>query len=334
MSLVLACVGEERTPVDIAYREEPGQVWHPQRVVDVDRRSRIESDRLKTQVLGARAPAGGDQDLIALDRFPLLQLDGDLGRVATHGLYSNSEPHVDAALAERFSEQLAHERLLPRQEAVRDLDQRHVRAELAVGLSHLDADDAAAEDDQARGDRGGGRRLAVGPGTGFREAGDGRDRRGAADRDHHRLACVVEDFAHPHTALPFEPAAATEQRDSSLLEPRDSVRVVEPVDHLVAACQRGPDVELAGARLGRAGNAPRFGERVGWPQQRLRGHARIERAFAADELGLDHRDSVAALAEATRDHFPGGTGADHDHVERVAHSEPPSLSSTTATAAT
>ena len=102
------------------------------------------------------------------------------------------------------------------------------------------------------------------------------------------------------------------ERDAALLEPRELGRVVEVVDHLVAPREHRAHVERARRD---AGYPPRLGGELDGPQQRLRRHARIEGALAADEPLLDDRHLQTRLAEAPGDHLAGRPCADHDHVE-------------------
>ena len=91
--------------------------------------------------------------------------------------------------------------------------------------------------------------------------------------------------------------------------------VSEVVDDLVAAAQHGGDVELPAGGLGGARHAARLGERLRRSQQRLGGHAGVERALAADQLALDERDGEAVLGQAPGADLAGGPGAEDDHVE-------------------
>jgi hypothetical protein len=61
----------------------------------------------------------------------------------------------------------------------------------------------------------------------------------------------------------------------------------------------------------------RYPPRLRRPQQRLRRHARVERAFAADEMRLHDRDVVAALREAPGQQLAGRTRPEDDDVERA-----------------
>ena len=103
------------------------------------------------------------------------------------------------------------------------------------------------------------------------------------------------------------------------LEPRDLLVVVEVVDDLVAALERGRHVEPAD-RLRCAGDAPRLGQHLAGPQQRLGRHAAVERALAADEVLLDDGDLEAGFGQAPRAHLPGRPGTDdHDVEAALAH---------------
>ena len=209
------------------------------------------------------------------------------------------------------------ERLLARDQPRGRLDQRHLRAERRERLRQLDADDAAAEDEQPLGHAS---RAVVASrlvhGCASRRPGIGGIAALAAGGDHDRAA--RDSASRPPTRRGARPAGAPWPRtsvDAALLEPRQLRAVVEVVDHLVAAREHRRDVELAGDRLGRAGHPPRLGERLGRAQQRLRRHARLERALAADQLALDDRDLQAASPSRPAHDLAGRAGADHDHVE-------------------
>ena len=70
-----------------------------------------------------------------------------------------------------------------------------------------------------------------------------------------------------------------------------------------------------------ARHAPHLVRELDRAQQRLRRHARVERAVAADERLLDDRHREAVLAQAARRHLAGRAGADHHNVE-FAHATP------------
>ena len=169
----------------------------------------------------------------------------------------------------------------------RALDDRHLRAERRPGLRELDADDAAAEDAS----RSGISLVVVASrfvhGSRLGEAVDRRHPARAA-RSRRRRPSRPEQLvvADQHAPLAVEPSAAADERDPAFLEPGELLGVVEVVDDLVAAASTAGDVELADTAR-RARHAPGLGEQLAGPQQRLRGHAGVERALAADQVRLD-----------------------------------------------
>ena len=78
----------------------------------------------------------------------------------------------------------------------------------------------------------------------------------------------------------------------------------------------GSRVELA-ARPARAtpGDPLGLGQQLAGPQQRLRRHAGVERALAADQLLLDDRHPQPAVGGAAGADLARRAGPDHDHVE-------------------
>jgi hypothetical protein len=166
----------------------------------------------------------------------------------------------------------------------------------------------------------GGGDFAIRPGAGVRQSRDRWHRRAAADRDHDRLARDQHLVTHADPALAVQTAVAAHQLDVARLEPRHLVSVVEPVDDLVAAAQRRADVDLAADDLRGARHACRLGEDLLGAQQRLRGHAGVEGAFAADEVALDDGDPLAApLGHAAGGDLAGRAGADDNYVELAFH---------------
>ena len=211
-----------------------------------------------------------------------------------------------------------------RDQPPRALDQRDLAAERLEGLRHLDADDAAAEDDQPLRDLLGDRRLAVGP----RAVDRVQARRSAASSAASPVARKTARLASISSS-PTVTRRSPESRpwprisvDPAVLEPRQLRVVVEVVDDLVAPREHRRDVELAGHRLGRAGDPLDLGQRLVGPQQRLRRHARPERALAADQPVLDDRDLQPVLGEPPRRHLARRSGADHHDIESSAWTGP------------
>ena len=97
--------------------------------------------------------------------------------------------------------------------------------------------------------------------------------------------------------LAVEPPAAADERDAVLLEPRQLTRVVEVRDHLVAPREHGRHVDRPDLE---AGDARDLALELDRAQQRLRRHAGVVRALAADEPVLDDRDRERRSAPACR----------------------------------
>ena len=129
-----------------------------------------------------------------------------------------------------------------------------------------------------------------------------------------RLELVVADVDAP---LAVEDAEAAIELDPAVLEPRQHAAVVEVVDDLVAAVERGLDVDPAGHRLGRAGDAVDLAQDLLRAQEALGGHAGVERALAPDQVVLDQRDLEPCVGEPPRRHLTGGPATDHHHVEAI-----------------
>ena len=129
----------------------------------------------------------------------------------------------------------------------------------------------------------------------------------------------------PTTISPLagEAALAAEQLDPPFLQPGQLDRVVPVVDHLVAAGEdrRGVEPVLAGDRD--AGHAVGLGQHLGRPQQRLRRHAGVVGALAADQVALDDRHPPAGFGEAAGADLAGRSGAEDDRVEALARSWTP-----------
>ena len=163
-------------------------------------------------------------------------------------------------LAQRRGDFLAGEGLLAREQVLAALDQGHLRPERRPGLGELAADRAAAEHDHALRDLLRGGRVAVVPGLDRVEAVDRRHRRAAAGGDDDRLARRSGRRRRPTTRRsPSKRAGAAEEVDLAFFQPGQLDRVVEVVDHLVAAGEDRLRVELAVAadRHARACVAPR-----------------------------------------------------------------------------
>ncbi len=335
--LVLAHVRQQRAPVRIADDVQPVAPRHAQPLVDVDRPAALQADRLEPERVRVRLAPRADQQLLAGERAAVLELERDratrarlaagaaLARRAPNRRRGDAKHDLDAGRFERFAHLLGGEKLLATDQPLGDLEDRHMRAERRVRLRELDRDDTAAEHEQRARDRFRRRRLAVRPRLGLAQPVDRRHRRGAARREHYRAARREQIVADAHAALAVEHAVTAEQRDPTVLEPRQLRGVVEPVDDLIAPREHRGDVELTRRGLRGALDAARLRKRLSRAQQTLRRHARVERAFAADEVLLDERHRQLPFGKAARADLAAGTGADDDHVEltAVAHCPPP-----------
>ena len=186
-------------------------------------------------------------------------------------------------------------------------------AERGECLRHLDADDAAAEDQQAVGDRLGGRDLAVRPRRGVAQAVDRRDQRVAAGRHDDGAARDELVVADRDRALAGDARAARgrpRRRDPSS---HGQLRaVVEVVDDLVAAASTAgtSSSPVIGLRRARGSGAPRRPPPAGaagpWracrrrtSTRRRRGGARRSRPPGRPRRGAPRRPRPAGPAPIT-----------------------------------
>ena len=303
--LVLAHVGEQRAAVHVADRVQPVGRVAPHRVVHLDRLARLEADRVEPDVVGVEAPADRHEQLVGPHRPAVVELDPSPRRPPRGTAVALvPEPHVHAALAQRLRHVLARERLLARDQAVG-------RARSASPASRASCTPAPSPRRPRR--RPG---SPGGPGTSFAVVAS-RLVQGSASR---RPSIGGISGAVPvatTTALRATSVSSptrTRRSPSSRPAPRTTVtprlsshghlvRVVEVVDDLVAARQHRPDVEVAGHGLAHARDAAHLGEQLARAQQRLRGHARVERALAADQVRLDDRHLQPRLAEPPGAHL-------------------------------
>ena len=122
-------------------------------------------------------------------------------------------------------------------------------------------------------------------------------------------------LADDDPALAIESPLAAKQLDAAFLQPGQLAGVVEVVDHLVAAVEDRLRVEVAGDRGGDSGHTARLGQQLAGAQQRLRRHAGVVGALAADQVALDDRDREPAVGQPARADLARRAGADHDRVE-------------------
>ena len=217
----------------------------------------------------------------------------------------------DAALAEDARQLLADLRVLERDDAVHELDQRHLGPEVAVHARPLDADRPRPDDrDPLRGvvacqrlvrgddempvDVEAGQRTGCGAG--------GEDEVGGARLDVAALAAT-----HPDAGGAGQRAGAVEDGDLVLLhEELDALDVL--LHHRVAAHPERPVVEVDAIVPGEAELGPLLGdavEQVGRLEQRLGRDAAAVQAGAAEAVALHEPHRQAELG--------GADGADVAH---------------------
>ena len=137
-----------------AYSQPPGDSHGAELVVDVDGAARLKPDRLQAERPGRRAATHGDKDLVGLDLAAVGER-GDYRTIRTlppGGGQGDAEDDRDALRSERSRKLVTGEVLLPAEEPLAGFDHRDLlAAEPAERLSHLGADGAAAQHQQAAG---------------------------------------------------------------------------------------------------------------------------------------------------------------------------------------
>ncbi len=128
-----------------------------------------------------------------------------------------------------------------------------------------------------------------------------------------RATSVV--VADHQAALAVESRVAAEQLDAVVLEPAGGAGVVQVVDDFVAPVEHGLGVDRPRDGLGHARDPRGLGQQLARAQQRLGGHARVERALPADQIVLHDRHVKATVAQPACRDLAGRSGAHHNHVE-------------------
>ena len=172
----------------------------------------------------------------------------------------------------------------------------------------------AAEDRQRRRQLPRNRRLAVGPELDGVQAGDGRDRRGAAVGDHHGAARDELLASDRDRAQVRQCPFASKEPGPGRLHRGGRPAVVEVACHPQHACRDLGKVDGPfHARGGEDARAIGLAQRFARAKQGLGRHAAPVRALAADQLSLDDRQRQPAVLKARRDRFSGDATAEtHD----------------------
>ena len=322
-ALVLALMGQQHPPVDVARGIEPAAVdaLHLHRVVDGDAAAGREPDSGQAEVGGGRRASGRDEQLVGLDGRAVREGRGDRPAIerALDPLDADPGPDLHAGAFEAGPDELADERLGAGEQPLAPFEHGHLlAAQRRPRLRHLHGHDAATHDEQPPGRRRGRRRLAAGPRARRAQPREVGDQRARAGRQHHGVPGGQRGgravALHLDGPLADEPTVSADQRDAGAVEPGDLPAVVEAGDEAVPVGQHGSDVEPTGDGLAGARDPPGCRERVHGPQQGLAGDAGPVRALAADQLALHDRDAHAALAGVVGDVLADGTGSEHDDV--------------------
>ena len=300
--------------------------------VDGDKAVRIrrKAEGLQAEATAVGPPADGDEhgveQLAGLGRPGQLHLDARGGGGESGHPGAGAQPVLLLEGKEQRLHQVAVRR---RDELVLHLDHGNGRAERAVHLGHLQADDAAADDEQPRRHRAEGeRRGGVPDARVIRAAGQG-DRRAAGGEDG-----VGE--AHPGDpvrAVHLEGVRAGEHPAAG--EPGDPARPAEGVqagaqlaDHPLRLAAQGGEVDLRRAEAQPEGlGRPRLFDHLGRVQQGLGGDAADVQADPAElwplldqadfeaQVGCPEGGGVAARSAAEHGQA-GGVCIRHGMVPR------------------
>ncbi len=309
-------MGQQCAPVDVTDCVQPRLTERPQLIVNCDVATILQPHARQPEPRTVRFATHGHEQPVPGHGAAVLQLDRDLLTVPTHRHSLGADQRVGTKSAKRLPDLLPDERLLVHEQRRSGLDHRHLRPERGPGRRHLHPDHAPAQHQQSLGHLLGSRDLAVGPVADLGESRDRRDRGGAAGREDHSLAREQHVVTEHHAPLAVEPRATAEQLDSAVLQPRQLRGVVEVVNYLVTSSQGSPHIERAGDRLRGARHPPGLVQHLGRAQQRLRRHARVERAFAADQVPLDDRDAPAtARCETACGNLTSRARTDYDDIK-------------------
>ncbi len=228
--------------------------------------------------------------------------------------------HSDALGLERGPQLFTGERLLPREQPLRALQDHHFpAAEALVCLCHLGTDSAAAQHEQPRRELVHASDPPVVPRPGLTQARDRGNQRAGAGGQHHRTgraeladgAIGGLDLDRP---LPCQAAGTADKLDAFSLQP-GQLPIVMPIrSHVVALGEGGRHVELPGDRLGGARGTPRRGQHIAGPDERLGRDAAPVGALPSHQFPLHDRNRQAAVGQAASSMLPSRARADYHHV--------------------
>src|SRR5579862_8984815 len=154
--IVDADVRELRAPCDFANRPHAGRGGlQPLVDLDVSPIGKLNAGQFQVESFGVRPAACGDQYVTSLQGFlNFILLDDDTHRVATfarHLLDPCIQENFDAFIGEQAAESLAYVRVFFGHQPPVAIDHRHLAAEAAHRLGHLNSDVAPTDNKQVFG---------------------------------------------------------------------------------------------------------------------------------------------------------------------------------------
>jgi hypothetical protein len=296
--------------------DRPDAVAGPEVLVDRDAAAtRIDAGRRDAQGLEVHAPAGRDQQPLAPHRGAVAERHPHAaGRVGGH--LGGGEPgaHRDPLGVEQPAELLPLLGLLEREQVRCVLDDRDVGAEAPVHLCELEADRAAAEDHHRGRIAVGLDGLAVRPVRHVGQAGDRRDRRRAAGRDHQAAPRRVPPAVDLDLARADDARAAAHEGLTAVEVALDGDRVVPVAGDLAHTRGHLRPVRRHRPVAGEPDRPRGLGQGVPRAHHHLRRDTAPVRALAADEAAVDAEHVEAGLGRALRHLLAARSQPDDDQV--------------------
>jgi hypothetical protein len=325
-ALVLACVGEQPYPGDVADCPQSRPGGHAG--VDGDA-ARVggDADRLQPDALDPESSTGRNQEAITTGLRPVRQLQDVFPAVQAGCRRRHAQPKLDALRPEGLGDALAQSARLPRQQVIGALDHRDSRAHPGEGLRHLHADGATPEHQQSPRNLGEAGDLPVGPQAGqLCQAGHRRNRRVGSGGDDNVLRGIGRPVDRDGVRA-GQPAATAHHLDTGTPSPRHLPGVVV-IGHLeIAPGERRRYIHTAGDGFAGAGCSARRRQRFPRSQQGLGRDAAPVRAFPTEQLALHNGDMRTARGERRGTVFPRRSGAENDHIKIGTHGHRPPSSS-------
>ena len=322
--LVLAHVCQRRAAAGVTDGVQPGRQAPGAHVV------RVDADRVETDVVEARATAGGEQEFVGDDPLAarFITFDGERHRPAVHATEagvggagaagvgdSGGEADVDAGRTQRVEDGRAGEWFLVREQRITAHEHRDAAAEGAHPRRGLAGDDPAADDDEPVRHLDDARRVTRPPGV---QVGEHRRDDGHRTRRQHEGDARFDDGAraavraHAHRLLADETCVAAHDVEACARRPVELGGVVVVRDPRVAACEERCDVEFGGPQAGQVLAGRPDVERA---QQRLARHARVIGALTAEQFALYQQDAQPTVMGVLSDVLARRPATDDDDVD-------------------